>query len=109
MDNLKFAELMIEYERHYRRMKEIEDQITLYVMGIGKSQSVANVTAKYLSGRKVYDYETAGSQAPEEIIEKHTELIRKTDWRKVCEDAGIDKEEIPLKSTPTPSVKIVVE
>lgn len=107
MDSLKFAELMIEYERHYRRMKDIEELITPHVMKLEKSQSVANVTARYSGGRKVYDYEMAGSRAPKEIIEEHTELIRKTDWRKVCEDAGVD--EIPLKSIPTPSVKIIVE
>lgn len=109
MDDLEFATLMVEYERMYRQMQDIEEQIKAHVLGLEETQKIAHVTARYSGGRKSYDYEKAGREAPPQLVKEHTKMVKKVDWRKICEDMGLDKEEIPPKSVSEPSVKIVVE
>ena len=105
MDALHLAEMMIEYEKLYRRMQEIETEIAPFILETGETQKIGNVTAKYLAGRTVYDYETAGQAAPPALIADHTEIIKKVDWRSVCKEAKI---EAPVKVEPVPSVKMSV-
>ena len=105
MDPLRLAELLVEYEKLHRRMQEIEAEVEPFVMGTKETQKIGNVTAKYSTGRTSYDYEGAGQDAPKEVIADNTQIIKKVDWRAVCEEAGI---KAPVKTDPVPSVKISV-
>lgn len=109
MDELEFTKLMIRYEELYKDLKDVEEKIVKHILDVGETKNIAHVTARYSGGRSVYDYEKAGKKAPKDIIEKHTKTLKKTDWRKVCKEADIDKDEIPLKNKPTPSVSISVD
>ena len=105
MDPLRLAELLVEYEKLHRRMQEIEAEVEPFIMETQETQKIGNVTAKYSAGRTTYDYEFAGQEAPPEVVADNTQVVEKTDWRAVCKEAGIDA---PIKSEPTPSVKIFV-
>ena len=106
MDNLEFAKAMIRYEELYNEMQELEDVIQAHVLEREESQSIGNVHAKYTNGRTVYDYETPGRIAPDDIVRQYTETIEKIDWRSICKEMQYE----PLvKSEPVPSVKIVVK
>ena len=98
------AEMMLEWERRKRELDRLEKAISAQVLELGKTQVVGNVRATYSNGRKCYDYESVGKQAPQEIIAKYTKQI--VDWRSVCKEAGFNA--VPYKMTePRVSIKLI--
>ena len=116
MNASELAIKMLQWEEMKRKLDELEDELKEAVLELGKTQTVGSVRATYSKGRSTYDYETPGNQASQKIVaqhshteleidwmavakeaqyttehrEKHTEVIRITDWRKVCKAAEID-------------------
>ena len=96
---------MLKWERWKRRIDELEQSIIDTVMQLGATQTAGNVRATYSKGRRSFDYEGAGQSADPGIIADYTteQTIIKTDWRKVCDVAGV---EAPVKSQSPPSVMV---
>jgi len=110
MNSLEFAKAMIEYEELYRKLQDLEEKISQYVMTQEESQKIGNVTARYTHGRTIYDYTQVTGAYPlvqlDPIIQKHTTTVDKIDWRSVCEEMEWTP---PIKQEPTPSVKVQVK
>jgi hypothetical protein len=67
---------------------------------------VGNLRATYAAGRKTYNYQDAADGHPmvsAATVELFTVVTPKTDWKKVCEHAGV--EDVPLKQS-EPSVTL---
>lgn len=103
MDLSELAAKMLEWEKTKKALELIEEEIAAAVMQIGKTQTVGNVRATYSGGTRTFDYETAGKDAPAEIIAQHTQTKIITDWKSVCKSANI--ESIPFTIS-DPSVKV---
>uniref|UniRef100_A0A6M3K767 Uncharacterized protein n=1 Tax=viral metagenome TaxID=1070528 RepID=A0A6M3K767_9ZZZZ len=106
MGPTSLAKVMLDWEEAYRREQCLRAVIEKSVLHLGKTQNVGNVRASYYRGRKTYDYERVGKDAPEEVIQRH-EIVR-IDWKAVCEDAGVSIDEVPYsQSEPGVTVKLV--
>ena len=101
MNPTEITRVMLEWEETRRKLDDLEGKIKAAVLEIGKTQQVGNVVARYYSGRTVYDYETAGQEAPPEIVAEFTRPV--TDWRAVCREAGLEP---PIAKRGKPSVTI---
>jgi hypothetical protein len=106
MDQSDLAKKMLIWEALQRQLGRLEEEIADTVLILGETQVVGNVRATYYTGRKTFDYEMAGRNAPEPIIKQHTTTIEKVDWKTVCELIG---SEAPVKSQSEPSVRIKLE
>jgi len=104
MNSTELAHKMLQWEELIRKAQVLECEIAQAVLEIGKTQVVGCVRATYSKGRTSYDYETAGKTAPAEIIAQYT--VPKTDWRKVCQEAGI---EAPVAKQSPPSVRLKLQ
>lgn len=105
MNASELAQRMLEWERVKAELDALTTEIEDAVMDLGETQTVGKVRASYSGGRKTYDYETAGQNAPPSIIEDFTEEVTtiKTDWRSICKKAGI--EDVPFRQS-DPSVRV---
>lgn len=104
MNKSELAKIMLVWEVKRIELDEIEKTIQDEVMPMKDNFVVGNVRAVYSDGKRTFDYETAGKNAPVETIAEFTGP--KTDWKKVCESAEI--KEIPFTKT-DPSVKIQIK
>ncbi len=105
MNTSELALKMLEWERQRHALDLLEVEITTAVMALQKSQRVGNVQATFNAGRRTYDYHVVGQAAPAEVIARHTAPV--TDWRAVCEEQGLEKEQIPcVKAPPSVSIKL---
>ena len=107
MDKNKLAEAMLEWGRKRAELDLLTAEIETAVLELGVTQNVGNVRASYSGGRKQYNYEAAGCNAPEEIIMGNTitQTVISTDWRTVCQVAGI--RDVPFtQSKPSVTVKV---
>lgn len=104
VNNRELAIAVLAWEKKKRELDDLEQIIKQEVLERGESQTVGNVRVTYRNGRKSYDYEFAGKQAPVEVIGQFTteETVIKTDWRAICKHAGI----IAPFSEGSPSVSI---
>lgn len=75
---------MLEWESLQIQMKQVENEISRYVLALGETQVIGNVTARFFNGRRKFDYETPGSAAPAEIIERHSEVQTFVDWEAIA-------------------------
>ena len=108
IDLSELARLMLSWEKLKKDLAVYEDAIIDTVLTLGKTQTVGNIRASYSGGHKTYDYETAGESAPNNIIDRHVETKMIINWRGVCQDAGIDIDDIPFtKSPPRVTVKLL--
>jgi len=94
VDSSELATKMLEWEKAKKALDALGVEIAAGVLAAGKTQTVGNVRASYSKGRKRYDYETPGQSATADMIAAHTTApprpAPKTDWRRVCKDAGFD-------------------
>ena len=104
-DMSALARDLLKWEQLRRQLDELEAAIKDTVLQIGTTQTVGNVRASYSQGRRTFDYETAGQKADPGIIADYTteELVINTDWRMVCDVAGIEP---PVKSQSPPRVSL---
>ena len=105
MDANELAGKMLEWGQKHAELARLTAEIEAAVLTLGKTQNVGNVRAIYSKGRKRYDYEAGGKNAPEVYVATNTvtKTVVSTDWRSVCKDAGI--EDIPYTQG-EPSVKV---
>lgn len=59
MNASELANLMLEYEQYQRHAHALRAKIEAAVLKIGKTQTVGNVRASYMAGRRTFDYEAA--------------------------------------------------
>lgn len=108
------AKMMLRWEEAQLLADKLRARIETAVMQIGETQTVGNVRARYSGGRKSYNYQTAAILCPaanQSVIKEFTITPEPyTDWRKVCEHAGVERNDIPFtKSEPTVTVKLLAE
>jgi len=89
----ELADSMKEWYALQLRVDELRKLIVKSTLMDGRTQKAGMVTAAYSEGSKSYNYRQAGLDASPEIIAKHT--VPETNWRYVCESAGITKDKIP--------------
>jgi len=107
MNPSELAEKMLTWEQAKRDLDALEVEIKAAVLDVAKTQTVGNVKATYNSGRKSYDYQEVGEDAPPDIIEECTTTTTKVDWRKVVVAWDFDKDLIPFKqSDPSVTLKL---
>jgi len=121
-------ELMMNWSKVRIQLAELEERITQDVLGREKTITAGTVRASYSGGRTTYNYESAivqqiledGEPIDKdiegyilEVIEANskTETITTTDWKTVCEELNLDKEDPDLvpqdKSAPSVTVKFI--
>lgn len=111
IDMSALAMKMLEWERKQKEADLLRAEIEWAVMGIKRTQTVGNVRATYSGGRKAYDYQDAAYCHP--VSEATIELFTvtpapKTDWRKICQHVGVEKDDIPfMQSAPSVRVKLL--
>ena len=109
IDLSNLARMMLRWERLQLQVDELRGAIEDTVMQIKRTQTAGNVRAVYSGGRKSYDYREAADGHPmvnTATVELFTVMPPpQTDWRKVCDHAGIEKDEI-LFTQSDPSVRV---
>ena len=101
MNKSELAEKLLEWETKKKDLDRLEDLIKHEVMALEESFTVGNVTAKLNSGKRKFDYESAGKDVSQNIIERNTTVETKIDWKSVCKEGSI--KDIPF-TTGNPSV-----
>lgn len=93
LDDAELAQAMLDYQKKWQELKELEGFISQAVLERGESQKVAKVIATYYSPKHVVDYEAAArevlSDGDSSIVAEHTTIKKYVSWRGVCEAAGI--------------------
>ncbi len=87
MDSSQLARLMLDWGELCGRMEQLEVEIRVAVLELGKTQTVGHVRATFSAGRKTYDYETAVKSAcvsPDDYV-----LMTKVDWKATGDRAMI--------------------
>lgn len=101
------AILILMWEDHKRLVDAVEDVIKEVVLELGETVKVGNVTASHYGGRTTYDYEGAAKddESAKLYIPDFTTTTTTTNWRLVCEAAGIEAP-VLKKSDPSVSLKL---
>lgn len=112
VDMSQLATMMLEWERRQKWADALRAKIKATVMRVGETQTVGNVRATYSGGRKTYDYYAAAVLRPavgNATIELFTVTpVPQTDWRAICEHAGVEKNDIPFtQSEPSVTIKLL--
>ena len=106
MNASELATKMLEWEQKKTELDELEANIKVAVLDIGKTQTVGNVRATYSAGRKTFKYQDAANAHPDvdqTLIDAYT--TPKIDWRGICKRFEIEP---PFtQSSPTVSVKLI--
>ena len=84
MNASELAEKMLLWEKNKVALDSLENEIKAAVLELKSTQKVGNVSASYSNGRRELDYETPGKSAPIEVIKKHTNINKITDWDSVA-------------------------
>ena len=90
MNSTELAQAMLAWQELQTRADNLKSLISAEVMALGKTQTVGNVRAQYRSGRKSYDYEAAAKGVPTDVVDQYTKTVRKTNWRDLCKDNGLN-------------------
>ena len=106
MDKTELAKKIIKWKEKRQQLDKLEEEIKHEVMLLEESFSVADANARFNGGKRTFDYETGGKDAPPEIIEKFTVVEKITDWKSICEE--IEASYIPYK-TGNPSVTLSIK
>lgn len=112
IDMSELAGAMLKWERIQKEADLLRAEIEWAVMAIKRTQTVGNVRATYSGGRKSYNYQAAAILCPaanQSVIKEFTVIPPpRTDWRKICQHVGIEKDEIPyVQSEPSVRVKLL--
>jgi hypothetical protein len=123
---MNLAEKLETWQVLRTQIQDLEDEIREEVLRLGQSQRVGRSVARYTKGRGSYDYpsiakelEAAYSQIGPDALAKYQAIVKhdtvattRIDWRKVCEDAGVDdslKSKHYTAGEPSVSLAIVEE
>lgn len=106
MNQSELAQKMLEWETLVGKTNTLGKEIEDAVLELGKTVDVGNVRASYSGGRKKYHYEEAGSNAHYSTIKRHTALVQKVDWKKVCESEDFNMENSFTQSHPNVTLKL---
>ena len=110
MDKSELAKLMLQWETAQARADEIKAAIVDAVMELQETQSAGNVRATYSGGRKTYDYQAVGSDAPAALVKAYTteKVVVNTDYRKLVLDGmKVEQAQVPFtQSEPSVTVKL---
>ena len=108
VDRSQLAKLMLRWESIKQELDEIEGYIVDSVLRIEETVEVGNVRASYSAGRKRYNYQDVGSDAPTSLVAEYTKTVEQTDWRALVMDGmQMSKDQIPfVQSDPTVTLKI---
>lgn len=107
MDKSELTAKMLEWEQKSKELSELETVIKREVMRLEESFQAGNVYARFMGGRRTFDYASVGKTAPQDVIEKNTKTVVTTDWSKVCKDANIT--DIPVVGISNPSVSLSIK
>jgi len=88
----QLAQVMLDWQEKKQQLDNLEKQISEAVMLRKKTFITGNVQAKYVSGRREFDYETSGRAASIEMIQQCTTTYQTTDWQKVCEAVQVPED-----------------
>ena len=111
MNKNELAKMLLMWSDLNDQMKDIEDQIKEVVLELEETVTAGEVRATYNAGRRTWDYEQGvkmfmpDDSALEVAVDLRTKVIRKIDWRGICYDENIEKDDIPY-SQADPSVTI---
>jgi hypothetical protein len=108
MDKTELTKKMLEWEEKKKELNILEKEIQEEVFLMRETFRAGNIIAKFSKGKKTYDYEAVGQDAPEKLIEENTEVVEKINWKAICDAMGINKKIIPFKDG-TSSVKLSIE
>ena len=110
MDKSELAALMLQWESVQKRADGMKAAIADAVLQLEETQSVGNVRATYSGGRKTYDYQVVGSDAPATLIEAYMteKVVVNIDYRKLVLDGmKIEQAQVPFtQSEPSVTVKL---
>lgn len=114
IDKNILAGLMLEWAKHKEQLTYIEDEIKQTVLALGETTVAGNVRATYNKGKRSWDYKMGVKMfmpedyALDEAILQRTKTVRTIDWKGICYDENIDKDDIPYTQA-DPSVTIKVD
>ena len=80
MNASELAAKMLEWEAKKNELDSLESEIKQTVLELQSTQKVGSVVASYTSGRREFDYETPGKNAPIEIVKTNTTKSEYIDW-----------------------------
>ena len=106
MNNIELSEKMFEWRKKKIELDALEDEIKHAVISNEESFSVDDVVARFNGGKRKFDYEKAGENASENIVERHKKIVVEVDWKSVCSEAGI--KDIPFE-TGNPTVTLSIK
>lgn len=112
IDKNILAGLLLEWAKSKEQLSHIEEEIKNTVLTLGETVVSGSIRATYNTGRKTYDYEQAvrdsfeeGTNQWEMMLFERTTTVTKLDWRGMCHDENIEKDDIPFTQA-DPSVTI---
>lgn len=103
MNKTELDSKIAEYEKKKRELDILQSEIESVILELKESYQSGNTIIKYSSGRRTFDYESAGQFASDDIISRNTHSEEITDWAAVCKEAGI--KDVPFTKG-EPSAKI---
>jgi hypothetical protein len=108
MNRIELTKKILEWESKKKELDILQTEIEKEIKELKETYKAGNTVAKFVSGRRKFNYEIVGQHAPIDIIDDNTRLEEKIDWKKVCSDAGIT--EIPFeKGEDSVVINIVTE
>lgn len=109
MNKSELATKMIEWESKKKEIDQLEAEIKHAVMALEESFSVGDISAGFRAGTRSFNYESAGKNAPQDIIDNNTTTETKINWKSVCSDLSLDKnKDIPF-TTGNPSITLKIK
>lgn len=89
MDEMKLAEMFIEYRKTEERLEGLRQLITKAVMELGESRKVAGVVATYYKPSREVDWESLakdnGGMPGTDVFRSFTTTKESTKWKDICE------------------------
>ena len=96
MNELEFGKLMIERGEVARRVDELDEKITAYVMGVGETQKFAGVIASYYNESTRIDWAAMAidhnhKETDEDVLPFATTKTT-VKWAKYCESINLNSQ-----------------
>jgi len=108
MDAKELERMMAVWKRQKEQLDLLETTITAEILKREKSFEVEGVKAAFRKGARKFDYAFISDKAEPALVEKHTKVVEKTDWAKVCKELKIT--DIPFtQADPTVSLKLITK
>lgn len=111
LSEMEFVKVCLELAELKEREAILNEQITLYVLGREKTQSIGSVKATYRKPRKTWHYDKAWEKyrhMHSDVNEDdYTKVTKRVDYRALCNDAGITDIEY-VEADPKVSIKVEI-